>query len=532
MSLIPTASIIIPTYNRGESLGVILSSLSEQQLSYEYELILVNDGSADNTIQIAEDLMSLYSANLSIKLITQDNQGQAVARDRGVKESSGRILIFLDDDMQACNSDFLKNHIDYHIKHPRSVVYGTILPPQGNPSRPAFERFYERSIETMYKSFMTKQVRPSGQHYFSANVSMDRSIYEEAGGFDSNYRHAEDREFGLRIESKTDAKFYYCPEAKAYHNSQTGRFASFIKRAQMYGSYDYRMSLLYPRNLDLSPFRFIVGQNLLKSLYIAIAENSNGLAWLLTKILVMKAKILNSCKLYGLASFCCSLIYIMNYVLGLRSTWENAYVEIREKGAGPSYQIAKFRFSQRQALQPGKSIWHDFFEDGRLILKYEDRQLNLKSWLWLLAGSDAFMILFMFRIRKLSRKYHIPLVNRLLRFMQTCFYSIELGIDIELGHGVYFIHSLGTVVGGQTKVGKGVVFMGNNTLGAAHKNGPSPTIGKFCTIGAGSRVLGDIVMGDRSTLGANSVLLQSIPESSVAVGAPARVLKDKIGETA
>lgn len=105
------------------------------------------------------------------------------------------------------------------------------------------------------------------------------------------------------------------------------------------------------------------------------------------------------------------------------------------------------------------------------------------------------------------------------------FFAIELGNDIELGPGVFFLHSVGTVVGGDAKIGEGCVFLGNNTVGSSGGPG-APRIGARTVIGAGARVLGKIVIGEDCILGANTVVVDDIPAGKVAMGIPARVTGD------
>lgn len=92
-----------------------------------------------------------------------------------------------------------------------------------------------------------------------------------------------------------------------------------------------------------------------------------------------------------------------------------------------------------------------------------------------------------------------------------------------LGHGVYFIHSLGTVVGGNAVLGDRVRLMGNNTIGAARDDG-SPTIGNDVEIGCGARILGPVRIGDGAVIGANAVVLHDVPDGATAVGIPARIV--------
>ena len=137
--------------------------------------------------------------------------------------------------------------------------------------------------------------------------------------------------------------------------------------------------------------------------------------------------------------------------------------------------------------------------------------------------TDAWLILLLFRVRRVALRWRIPFVNRTLRLCQMMFAGVELGNDITLGSGVYFIHSLGTVIVGDARVGDRVRFMGNNTVGTARDNG-YPTIEDDVEIGCGARVLGPVRIGARAKIGANAVVLADVPADSVAVGVPARVI--------
>jgi serine O-acetyltransferase len=139
-------------------------------------------------------------------------------------------------------------------------------------------------------------------------------------------------------------------------------------------------------------------------------------------------------------------------------------------------------------------------------------------------GTDAYLLVMLFRLRTLARRLHIPFVNRILRLIQMMFGGIEIGNDVTLGRGVFFIHSFGVVIGGTARVGDRVRFLGSNTIGTARDNG-YPTIGDDVEIGAGARILGPVQIGARAVIGANAVVLCDIPADAVAVGAPARVVR-------
>lgn len=135
---------------------------------------------------------------------------------------------------------------------------------------------------------------------------------------------------------------------------------------------------------------------------------------------------------------------------------------------------------------------------------------------------DGYKVLMMSRIRESARKWHVPGVNHTLRLVTTVLYSIEIGNDIELGDGINFTHTLGTVIGGTSKVGNRVKFMGNNTIGSAKDNG-CPVIEDDVVIGCGARILGPIRIGKGAYIGANAVVLHDVPAGAVATGIPAKV---------
>ena len=136
---------------------------------------------------------------------------------------------------------------------------------------------------------------------------------------------------------------------------------------------------------------------------------------------------------------------------------------------------------------------------------------------------DGFAVLLLHRMREKARRWRIPLVNTLLRRMQMILFGVEIGNGVKFGSGVYFVHTLGTVVGGTSQVGARVRFLGNNTLGTAKDNG-YPIIEDDVLIGCGARILGPVRVGARSVIGANAVVLADVPPDSTAVGLPARVI--------
>ena len=88
---IPFVSVIIPTFNRGWILKEAVDSVLGQTYR-NFELIVVDDGSTDNTAQILET----YQGRITV--IRQENAGVSAARNRGIRKASGRLISFLDSD--------------------------------------------------------------------------------------------------------------------------------------------------------------------------------------------------------------------------------------------------------------------------------------------------------------------------------------------------------------------------------------------------------------------------------------------------
>jgi serine O-acetyltransferase len=174
-----------------------------------------------------------------------------------------------------------------------------------------------------------------------------------------------------------------------------------------------------------------------------------------------------------------------------------------------------------------RKITSDALELARALRKErpetsERRAVSMRDAVRAALTQDGYKVLLLSRIRESARRWHVPGVNHALRLATTVLYSIELGNDIELGEGINFTHTLGTVIGGTSKVGARVQFMGNNTIGTAKDNG-CPVIEDDVIIGCGARVLGPVRIGRGAFIGANAVVLTDVPPGGIATGVPAKV---------
>ncbi len=105
--------------------------------------------------------------------------------------------------------------------------------------------------------------------------------------------------------------------------------------------------------------------------------------------------------------------------------------------------------------------------------------------------------------------------------------SLALGVDIpmntEIGGGLLMPHPNGIVIHPAVRIGPNCLIFQQVTIGAG--DGPTvPRIGGHVDIGAGAKILGDVIIGDHARIGANAVVLCNVPSGATAVGVPARII--------
>ncbi len=113
-----------------------------------------------------------------------------------------------------------------------------------------------------------------------------------------------------------------------------------------------------------------------------------------------------------------------------------------------------------------------------------------------------------------------------LAVMRHRFWSTICGADIPLncvlGGGLHIPHPNGIVIHPKAKIGPNCLIFQQVTIGAI--DGKIPTVGGHVDIGAGAKILGDVVIGDHVKIGANAVVTCNVPDGATAVGIPARVI--------
>lgn len=184
----PLVSVIIPTYNRGWILKEAIDSVLAQDFA-DYELIVVDDGSADNT----PDILNAYGR--TIRALRQSNKGVSAARNRGITASAGQLIAFLDSD-DLWFPPKLSRQVDFFATHPQAVICQTEEQwirngVRVNPKK----RHHKFSGMIFERSLQLCLVSPSA-------VMLRRSLFDTVGLFDESLPACEDYDLWLRISCR------------------------------------------------------------------------------------------------------------------------------------------------------------------------------------------------------------------------------------------------------------------------------------------------------------------------------------------
>ncbi|MCY6958946.1 MULTISPECIES: serine O-acetyltransferase EpsC [Clostridium] len=134
-----------------------------------------------------------------------------------------------------------------------------------------------------------------------------------------------------------------------------------------------------------------------------------------------------------------------------------------------------------------------------------------------------------YRITHALYKKNLFFLARLLSQFARFLTGIEIHPGAQIGKGFFIDHGMGVVIGETAEVGDNVTLYHGVTLGGTGKDTGKrhPTVGNNVIIGSGAKILGPILIGDNSKVGANSVVLKDVPENSTVVGIPGKVVKKK-----
>ena len=190
-------SVIIPMYNAAKTIVCALDSVKAQTADYNYQVIVVNDGSKDDGAEIVEDYISSNSENnFDVLLINQSNGGVSKARNAGLKLAKGDYIAFLDSD-DAWFDDKIQKQIKLMTNEPKIDFLGC-----------AFDGLYLQGVgeDKLIPINVNKLIF---KNYFQpSTVIMKKIVLDEVGYFDENQRYAEEGNYFIRVANQFSCFFW------------------------------------------------------------------------------------------------------------------------------------------------------------------------------------------------------------------------------------------------------------------------------------------------------------------------------------
>jgi GT2 family glycosyltransferase len=234
-------SVIIPTYNGAHKILKALDGLAGQTRLPE-EVIVVIDGSSDHTATMLKEWKAPFK---EFKVLSFENGGRSVARNRGAAAATGELLVFLDDDMRA-DKQLIAIHEAHHRRHPGSLLTGAqIDKSDGSQSDfTAFKVYLSHKWSSELQDYSGVELPPNLTFLTAANFSVSRSSFFTLGTFDERLTDAEDYDLAIRAR-KAGIPLFYDHSAFAHHEDPVS-CAGYILRMRQYTDAHKRWNTLNP----------------------------------------------------------------------------------------------------------------------------------------------------------------------------------------------------------------------------------------------------------------------------------------------
>ena len=223
-------SVIIPTFNRADEIKELLNSLSKQTIPHNhFEVLIVDDGSTDNTKDVIESIKS--RSDLNIRTLYQDHKGPGEARNLGMKNAKGKYFVFIDSDCIADNNWLAAYKQEVEQKDVAGFGGPDSVLPNFKP--------VQKAIDYSMTSFITtggirghSKKKISKYYPRSFNMGVRADIVKRIGGM-GKLRHGQDIEFSNRILS-TGESIIKVADAVVYHKRRIS-IKKFFKQVYNWG---------------------------------------------------------------------------------------------------------------------------------------------------------------------------------------------------------------------------------------------------------------------------------------------------------
>jgi len=230
----PLLSVVLPTYNRRARLARVLDGLDRQSVSpSRFEVVVVDDGSTDDTqVWLERNRERRYH----VTVVCQKNSGPAKARNTGIEAARGKLLLFIDDDVEP-TPNLVAEHLKCHESDPNLVVIGPLASLEHY--RQPWVAWEQAKVEAQYAAMLRGDYAPTFRQFWTGNASVGRQHVLDAGGFDPAFLRAEDIELGRRLHER-GLRFVFQPAARGLHHAERS-LPAWMAMHRSYGALEVRI---------------------------------------------------------------------------------------------------------------------------------------------------------------------------------------------------------------------------------------------------------------------------------------------------
>ncbi len=221
---LPTISIVIPVYNSSIYLGRVVKGLISQTYD-EFEVIVVNDGSTDNSLEVAENEFS--QSGLNYKIINQSNRGVSIARNIGLDNAKGKYVCFIDSD-DMISSEYLQQLVGCALTSSTPICFALVNRDINKPFELCTTKARIERSEDFLREFLYK-----GNHFSICSAIFERALFERYNvSFPDGYRYSEDvfvlwkliaRVKKIAVLDHVLYHYYQNPESAMHHSMDVRR---------------------------------------------------------------------------------------------------------------------------------------------------------------------------------------------------------------------------------------------------------------------------------------------------------------------
>ena len=216
-------SVIICTYNREKYLYNCLKSIAENDFSFDkYEIVLINNNSTDSTENECKRFQNDFP-QVNFCYVVEKNQGLSFARNRGIDEAKGEILVYVDDDAKV-NDIYLKTIDDFFAISPNIFAVGGAIFPVYETEEPRWMSHYTRVLITAYKNEGNKIIELKGNKFPSGgNAAYRKEVFQKIGKFNTDLGRkgtlligAEEKDIFDKMRTQ-NMRVFYLPNMILHH---------------------------------------------------------------------------------------------------------------------------------------------------------------------------------------------------------------------------------------------------------------------------------------------------------------------------